>query len=615
MKTTPPRPRTIRRALELQQARAAKRARSTAVPGCTELPASASLGLAAAVEPRDPARFASHLSARSGVGALSPEQRAAFSVDPEVLVERYAREIVEAYTFAASVRPAVTVFGSARTPPDHPEYEHAKHWGEALFLANLYAVDRPRAVKAILSGEFGAPAVHAVTAIVLGASATIHGAQALGATLGAVGGLSSDLSAPIVARLLDARLESTVVDVLMSAVRSGAGPGIMDAVLRAYVEAFDRFVDLDPTLPGRLRERFEIQGSRIVLDFEQATSPVFHQDRVRAPLRLFQHFDPRREALMLNATGVVSEIGGLGTLNELFVALRFGLPVVNERGYYGEILGRIREAWQAHGFSPEATENMLLADGVADGFPMLAKVIAESPSLRVPSIEEARQKARDFVFGIVAVAQMETAVSVSGSSRLSADDPDVEVAARIAARSRMPIRIGGGGALFDRVAEAVKGQGEAAPALQAVVLKGDAGPSDVEARADASFAVESPNVHKVLLYENTDGAIFTKGGDGVFDELFELLCLMQTGKAPERPLILIGDAFWTPILDAIHEGMATRDPPTIKPDDLRFITVVKSSGAPTEADGRRPYGVTDEDGAVQILRAQRARRLAAARQV
>ena len=54
------------------------------------------------------------------------------------------------------------------------------------------------------------------------------------------------------------------------------------------------------------------------------------------------------------------------------------------------------------------------------------------------------------------------------------------------------------------------------------------------------------------------------GGFGTFDELFELLTLIQTGKMKPIPILLFGRAFWTRIID--FEGLAEEG--TISREDL-----------------------------------------------
>jgi uncharacterized protein (TIGR00730 family) len=53
-------------------------------------------------------------------------------VDDEARVERVADELRRGFAALASVGRAVTVFGSARTPPDHPEYAVARELARRL---------------------------------------------------------------------------------------------------------------------------------------------------------------------------------------------------------------------------------------------------------------------------------------------------------------------------------------------------------------------------------------------------------------------------------------------------------------------------------------------------
>ncbi len=58
------------------------------------------------------------------------------------------------------------------------------------------------------------------------------------------------------------------------------------------------------------------------------------------------------------------------------------------------------------------------------------------------------------------------------------------------------------------------------------------------------------------------------GGFGTFDEFFELLTLIQTGKMKPIPIVLFGKDFWTKVID--FEALA--DEGTINHDDLKLFT-------------------------------------------
>ncbi|RJG51777.1 LOG family protein [Sphingobium terrigena] len=63
------------------------------------------------------------------------------------------------------------------------------------------------------------------------------------------------------------------------------------------------------------------------------------------------------------------------------------------------------------------------------------------------------------------------------------------------------------------------------------------------------------------------------GGFGTFDEMFELLTLIQTGKMKPIPILLFGKSFWNRVVD--FEALA--DEGVIAPADLNLITWVESA--------------------------------------
>jgi len=74
------------------------------------------------------------------------------------------------------------------------------------------------------------------------------------------------------------------------------------------------------------------------------------------------------------------------------------------------------------------------------------------------------------------------------------------------------------------------------------------------------------------------------GGFGTLDELFELLTLMQTGKAGRMPVVLYGREFWDEIVD--FKALARRG--LISPGDLRLFRIVDSVNEAFQALTRKP---------------------------
>jgi uncharacterized protein (TIGR00730 family) len=82
-------------------------------------------------------------------------------------------------------------------------------------------------------------------------------------------------------------------------------------------------------------------------------------------------------------------------------------------------------------------------------------------------------------------------------------------------------------------------------------------------------------VRKVMLVKYSYAFVALPGGFGTLDEIFELAVLIQTGKIRDFPLVLMGQAYWQPLLDFIetrlvHEG-------TVDPGDPKRFTVTDSA--------------------------------------
>jgi uncharacterized protein (TIGR00730 family) len=69
-------------------------------------------------------------------------------------------------------------------------------------------------------------------------------------------------------------------------------------------------------------------------------------------------------------------------------------------------------------------------------------------------------------------------------------------------------------------------------------------------------------MRKMHLAMRANALVVFPGGFGTFDELFELLTLRQTGKAPPLPIVLYDRAYWTRMINfdaLVEDGMITAD--------------------------------------------------------
>ena len=77
---------------------------------------------------------------------------------------------------------------------------------------------------------------------------------------------------------------------------------------------------------------------------------------------------------------------------------------------------------------------------------------------------------------------------------------------------------------------------------------------------------------KVAMTLDSSAYIYYPGGFGTFDELFEILALVQTGKIHQKPVILVGSDFWRPFDAAIREVMLDRYQ-TVNEDDIDLYQI------------------------------------------
>jgi len=91
-------------------------------------------------------------------------------------------------------------------------------------------------------------------------------------------------------------------------------------------------------------------------------------------------------------------------------------------------------------------------------------------------------------------------------------------------------------------------------------------------------------VRKVMLVKYSQAFVILPGGFGTFDEMFEALTLVQTGKIDNFPIILFDKDYWKPLLTFLNsrpleEGMITQeniDSIHLTDDPKEVVKIVKN---------------------------------------
>jgi uncharacterized protein (TIGR00730 family) len=84
-------------------------------------------------------------------------------------------------------------------------------------------------------------------------------------------------------------------------------------------------------------------------------------------------------------------------------------------------------------------------------------------------------------------------------------------------------------------------------------------------------------VRKVMFQKYAQGFIVLPGGFGTFDEFFESITLIQTGKIGRFPIVLVGSEFWSGLISWI-EKVVQEEQKNISPEDRDLFTVVNTAG-------------------------------------
>jgi len=171
-------------------------------------------------------------------------------------------------------------------------------------------------------------------------------------------------------------------------------------------------------------------------------------------------------------------------------------------------------------------------------------------------------------------------VAIFGSARTRRDDPLYEQARRLAA------------AMAERNWMVITGAG---PGIMEAGIDG--------AGVDNAFGVsirlpfESPNAQfvaddpkllrfryfftrKVTFIKESHAFVLLPGGYGTMDEAFEVLTLVQTGKAPPAPIVLLdvpGATYWEGWKSFVEEELL--EPGYVSPHDLGFVKITDDVNA------------------------------------
>src|SRR5690554_6072114 len=162
-------------------------------------------------------------------------------------------------------------------------------------------------------------------------------------------------------------------------------------------------------------------------------------------------------------------------------------------------------------------------------------------------------------------------VSVFGSARLRPDSPYYKLAEMLGerlAKAGLTVIAGGGPGIMEA---ANKGAYEAGGQSVGLNISLPREPHNNHYQTH-SLQFDYFYSRKATFFMHSAAYIALPGGFGTLDELFEVITLVQTGKTPTAPIVLIGTEFWSGLLDWIRSHLLGNGLIGKNDLDLFFVT-------------------------------------------
>jgi len=179
--------------------------------------------------------------------------------------------------------------------------------------------------------------------------------------------------------------------------------------------------------------------------------------------------------------------------------------------------------------------------------------------------------AEEFRQGFEAVERIGgPAVSIFGSARVPEDHPayvEARGVARRLAEAGFAIVTGGGPGVMEAANRGAREGGGVSVGFN-IELPHE---QHENPYLDIDLTFSHFYARKTMFVKAAEGFVIFPGGFGTFDELFESLTLIQTGKVLHFPVVLFDSGYWSPMLDwvrsrSLAEGM-------VSPEDLELLHV------------------------------------------
>jgi uncharacterized protein (TIGR00730 family) len=178
-------------------------------------------------------------------------------------------------------------------------------------------------------------------------------------------------------------------------------------------------------------------------------------------------------------------------------------------------------------------------------------IYADWASVQTPEASDEERLARidaELRRGFELLAEVGPAVCVFGSTRTRPGDAEYELARETGtaiAEAGLAVITGGGPGAMEAANRGAQEAGGTSVGLNIQLPHEQA----LNPHVDIGIEFRYFFVRKLMFVRYSDAFVCFPGGFGTLDETFEVLTLIQTGKATDHPVVLCGGEFWRSLLD------------------------------------------------------------------
>jgi uncharacterized protein (TIGR00730 family) len=205
------------------------------------------------------------------------------------------------------------------------------------------------------------------------------------------------------------------------------------------------------------------------------------------------------------------------------------------------------------------------------------KRFLSGPQSRLTELRRLVRISLEFLRGFRRLHFIGPCVTIFGSARFPPGHRYYELAreaGRLAAEAGFTVMTGGGPGIMEAANRGAKEAGGRSVGCN-IELPHEQKPNDY---LDLFVEFRYFFVRKVMLVKYSYAFLVFPGGFGTLDEVFETATLIQTGKIPNFPLILLGTSYWKDLFELLRDRMVVDG--TIEAADLERIRLTDS---PSEA--------------------------------